>query len=527
MLKANWIDRAISVVAPGAALRRAQKRTAFDMATRGYDASKFGRLNAGWSSAASAPDVLIGANASALREHMRDLVRNNPHAAKGIAALVNNTVGNGITPRAKGRTPKVTKKISALWEKWSKQCDVEGQLDFNAMTTFAVREMMEAGEIITRRVQRDKSAGISGNMQLRFYEADQLDDTRNGYLNQDGKVTIHGVEFADTGGRTGYYLFPYHPNSGILALKNALVSEKVDASVIIHLYEKQRLQTRGVPWGTPAMSSLRNLGDYELAESVRKKIESCMVGVVTGGDESDMAINPVSANPMEAAGGGMGVVDAYGNIVERFEPGMFAYARGGRDIKFSSPSATGSYEAYKRSQLHSVAAGFRMPYELLTGDLSQVNYSSIRAGLIEFRRLIEALQWQLIIPTFCQRVWGWFVSAHVVSGDLSPGDVLGVEWSTPKFWSVDPLKDATADLLNLRMGSTTLFKVITERGEDAHATLEEIAEVCAMLDKLGLTLDSDPRKTNSAGQVQVVVGGDGSAGNDGTGNDSAGKSPKT
>jgi capsid protein len=43
-----------------------------------------------------------------------------------------------------------------------------------------------------------------------------------------------------------------------------------------------------------------------------------------------------------------------------------------------------------------LAAGVGLTYELLTGDLSQVNYSSIRAGLIEFRRRMEALQWQVL-----------------------------------------------------------------------------------------------------------------------------------
>ena len=39
-----------------------------------------------------------------------------------------------------------------------------------------------------------------------------------------------------------------------------------------------------------------------------------------------------------------------------------------------------------------------MPDELLTGDRSQITYSSIRAGLVEFRRQINAVQWQLFIP---------------------------------------------------------------------------------------------------------------------------------
>ena len=57
---------------------------------------------------------------------------------------------------------------------------------------------------------------------------------------------------------------------------------------------------------------------------------------------------------------------------------------------------------------HIIAAGYRVPYELLTGDLSQVNYSSLRGGLVEFRRMVDALQWQLVIPGFCESVWRWF-----------------------------------------------------------------------------------------------------------------------
>ena len=55
----------------------------------------------------------------------------------------------------------------------------------------------------------------------------------------------------------------------------------------------------------------------------------------------------------------------------------------GKDIKFNQPAATGGHGEYKRASLHTISAGFGIAYELLTGDLSQVNYSSIRAGLVE------------------------------------------------------------------------------------------------------------------------------------------------
>lgn len=499
MARTSWLDRAIAVVAPGTALRRVRQRAAFEIAARSYDGAGRGRLSTGWKAVGSSADTLIDGSAALLRERMRDLVRNNPHAAKATTSLVNNFVGNGIMPRPNTGNDALNKRVAALWETWSKRCDADGQLDFYGLQTLAVREMIEGGEVLVRRRLRRNSDRVPGNMQLQVVEADLLDSTREGPM-QTGGFAIQGVEFSQIGRRTGYWLFPAHPGNNYVSMRLTLQSNFVSADDVVHLYEKQRTQVRGVPWGTPAINSLRDLGDYELAEIVRKKIESCMVGVVVGGDEADMSIN--AALPSETPNG---VVGADGQIIEKFEPGMFAYARGGRDIKFNTPSSNGSYDQYKRSMLHTVAAGFRLPYELLTGDLSQVNYSSIRAGLTEFRRLVEAVQWQIIIPTFCERVWAWFIEAHQVSGDLPIDTAIPVEWSTPKFWSVDPLKDATADLLEVRMGAKSLMEVIAERGRSPKAVLEEIAETNAMLDKLGLKLDSDPRALTKQGQFQIDV----------------------
>ena len=83
--------------------------------------------------------------------------------------------------------------------------------------------------------------------------------------------------------------------------------------------------------------------------------------------------------------------DGDGRRIEAFEPGMIEYLPPGRDVKFGQPATAAGYGEYMRVQLHAVAAAVGLTYELLTGDLSQVNYSSIRAGLLEFRRRIEQL----------------------------------------------------------------------------------------------------------------------------------------
>ena len=141
-----------------------------------------------------------------------------------------------------------------------------------------------------------------------------------------------------------------------------------------------------------------------------------------------------------------------------------------------------------------------MPYELLTGDLSQVNYSSIRAGLVEFRRQIDAAQWQLFIPMFCAPVWRWFPEAAWAAGHIPTPDVM-VEWSPPKLKAVDPQKDAIANLLSIRSGTMTLAEVIGRQGRNSDAFLTEIAATNAKLNALGLVLDSDPRRVTKTGSA--------------------------
>ena len=143
-----------------------------------------------------------------------------------------------------------------------------------------------------------------------------------------------------------------------------------------------------------------------------------------------------------------------------------------------------------------------MPYELLTGDLSQVNYSSIRAGLVEFRRLIDAVQWQIIIPMFCQPIWEWFVQTAWAAGQL-PQPVIAVKWSPPRFEAVDPLKDSMADLMAMRSGTMTLAQAIARQGHNPDAVLAEIALMNARIDNLGLILDSDPRHVTQTGIIQT------------------------
>jgi len=485
-MHATRFDRAIAMVSPRTATQRLLARQAFEGLARGYEGAARGRRTDGWRSPGTSADSEIATAGALLRDRMRDLVRNNPHAAKAVAVLVNNIVGAGIMPRAASGEDRLDRTVNELWEAWARHCDADGQLDFYGLQTLVCREMVEAGEVLVRRRPRRAEDGLAVPVQVQVLEADFLDATKNGEMGSGHAV--QGVEFDAIGRRRAYWLYARHPGDAFGALQGGFKSVAVPAAEIAHVYEKQRTQARGVPWGAPVIRSLRDLDDYEIAEIVRKKTEACVTAIVFGADEAEQGIAPT-------------VVDADGNRVEQFEPGLIAYARGGKEIRFNQPAATGGYADYKRASLHTIAAGFRVPYELLTGDLSQVNYSSIRSGLVEFRRMIDAVQRQIFVPLFCDRVWNWFTEAAWAAGHI-PEPIVRVEWSPPKFEAVDPQKDAMADLLAIRSGTETLAEAIARKGRNPDAVLAEIAATNAKLDGLGIVLDTDPRRVTKTGSAQ-------------------------
>jgi lambda family phage portal protein len=423
---------------------------------------------------------------------MRDLVRNNPYAAKAISELVSHAIGDGIIPRSKN------KELNKLFLEWSKHCDADGDLDFNGIVALAVREMFESGDGIVRRRRRRLEDGLPVPLQLQVLESDLIDTTKEGVLSGGGK-TIQGIEFDAIGRKRAYWMFGSHPGNSFFDPQSTIVSKPVPAADIAHVFEKQRTQVRGVPWGTPAMSDTFDLAEYEQAELVRKRLEACLVGVMTGGDIDDNIGMPMTGEDGKALQPGL--YNARGQRVEKVEPGMFLNAVGGRDIKFSQPAVTDSYDPYKTSMLHTVAAGWRVPFALMTGRLDKVNYSSSKIGLEGFRRMISMLQWQVIIPMLLQPLWDWFCEAAYLAGKIQTPTVEA-EWSPPRFYSADPLKDVKARVLEVRAGFRSLPSAIAETGENPEDVIDEIEAFNKKLDDKGLIFDSDPRRISQAGQTQ-------------------------
>jgi lambda family phage portal protein len=433
-----------------------------------------------------------------LRDRSRDLVRNNPHASKALEELVGNSVGTGIVPTASTGNAAIDKVINNEWPYFVEQCDTPQRLDFYGMQALMMRSTAESGEGLIRYRPRLPQDNLRVPLQLQLLEADFLDQTRTmGLLN--GHV-MQGVQFDLLGRREAYWLFSYHPG-GVLILnpRGGIISQPVPASQIMHIYRVLRPgQVRGVPWMAPSMMPFRDLDDYRDAEGVRKKIEACIAAFVTQPEG-------IGGTPM----GIKGPDPLMKQQVESFEPGMIEYLKPGEDVKFNNPMATGGYGEFCRTELQRAAAGINTPYELMTGDMSQVNYSSYRAGMLSYRQTIEGYRWLTLVPMFCAPVRRKFIDVLALQGKLPASamtdpklNLYSTLWTAPKFESVDPLKDTMSDLKKIRMGAVTLFEVIAQHGYDPDQQLQQIASINAKLDKLEIILDCDPRNTTDRGMEQ-------------------------
>jgi len=186
-------------------------------------------------------------------------------------------------------------------------------------------------------------------------------------------------------------------------------------------------------------------------------------------------------------------------VIGGWEPGMLQYLEPGQDIRFSDPAKTGQDSIdFANITEREIAVGLGLPDYLLSGDLSDVNYSSIRAGMVEFRRRVEALQHSLLAFQFLRPVWRRWSTLEVLSGrvDATVEQALPVSWITPKVHWVDPAKDVRAEIEAVAAGLMSRREAVAARGIDYEQLMTEIAADDALAKSLGLTFSTTPPAAN-------------------------------
>jgi len=472
-----------------------------------YDGTGLGRRTLAWQVANPGAVAALLTTQTELRAKSRDLVRRNTWAHAALESYVANAIGTGIKPQSLVTDAVLRETIQALWADWTDTADAAGLMDFYGLQALACRAMLEGGEALVRLRYRRPEDGLPVALQLQVLEPEHLPVTLNTQA-ENGNVIRAGIEFDNLGCRVAYHLYRSHPEDGVFAPMSGaggLQTVRVKADEILHLFRPLRPgQIRGEPWLARALVKLQELDQYDDAELVRKKTAAMFAGFITRlGPEDNLM--------------GEGAADPNGVALAGLEPGTLQILEPGEDVRFSQPADVGgSYSDFLRMQFRAVAAAMGVTYEQLTGDLTQVNYSSIRAGLLEFRRRVEALQHGVLVHQLCRPIWQAWMGQAVLEGALViPGfarggparrrGYLACKW-IPQGWQwVDPEKEFKALQLAIRSGLMSRSEAISSFGYDAEDVDREIAADNARADSLGLVLDSDPRRTARSGAATPVA----------------------
>jgi lambda family phage portal protein len=499
----NFLDRIVGYINPKAGQERVRSRLIMEMLDkRSYEGAAVGRRTDGWTKWNGSARAATESAIERLRIRSRDLTRNNPYAAKALFVITNNVVGTGIVPRAiAGKRGNRATNVMDMWRAWaeSTECDADGLHDFYGLQALVMRTVAESGECLIRRRWRRTSDGLTLPLQLQVLEPDFIDTSKDMLQPAaDGTQLIQGIKFDALGKRTAYMLYNQHPGDN-QSLKR-LESSEVAAEDIIHVFRVDRPgQVRGVPWPAPVILRLRDFDDYEDAQLLRQKLAACYTAFVKDTDA-----------------GSLGPDGKQRSISETLEPGIIEILPPGKEIEFANPPGVTGYAEYATTTLRSIAAGYGVTYEAMTGDLSTVNFSSGRMGWLEFHRNVEAWRWNMLIPRMCDGSWAWFMEAASINGARVEG--VTVQWTPPRREMIDPVAETRAAREAVRAGFLTLPEALRQTGQDPDLVLEEYAETAKKLDELGLVLESDPRRTTQSGQAQVDAGTSGSTNNESNNN---------
>lgn len=450
----------------------------------------------GWSGQSS---QAFGRDFMASRVH--DLVRNDGYASAAVSRLVDQTVGSGFrldaTPNAaalgldQDAVDDVADSIEAHWPLfWNDDafwCDAERMTNGPGLLGLAMRHRFTDGEAAAHIVWRGNEDGAPIAPSGFGTCVHVIDPARisnpNGKMDSD--TLQQGVAMDEWGAAAGYHVRRRHPGDQVSGGFGGFAWDYVPRDIgsrpnFILTGERRRAgERRAIAEIVSVLREHKQTSDINDFEMQAVALNAVLAAFVTSPYDLEELSETFDAGNLPGA---LKAYEAtqkayYSEAPVRLPGGQVNFMRAGEQVTLTKPEhPNANFKAFFGQALHKIAAAVGLTYEQLTGDWSEVNYSSARAGMLVIYRSLT-VRTNRFVDGFMRPIYrAWLeeafdrrlirLPAGAPSFEAASTAWCSSEWIGDGRGWVDPEKEAKAAILRMGSGITTLEQETAEQGGD-------------------------------------------------------------
>jgi capsid protein len=439
--------------------------------------NRFRRQRSGFLPLGSGADwhYRIQADYYRMMEYARDMDRNDAVVGQTIDRAVLNCVQDGYRYDPQTGDKGLDAEWKARWEAWTKdpqRCDLAGELSFWEMEILSLRNIFVDGDVLGL-------ANKSGALEM--VEAHRLRTPLNTKRN-----VIHGVLIdTDTRRRLEYWLTiadtPLMSNvEKVSEIRPYPTYDAKGNRVVFHAHTSKRVsQTRGVTALAPIFDVCGMFEDINFATLVQRQLVSCFAVF----RERDVAFE-AGSNSSSGIQTQDTLASGVTRVLQGVGPGMEIAGQPGERLRMDSPNVPNAeFFPHMKLVLTLIGVNLGLPLVMVLMDGSETNFSGWR-GAIDQARLgfrmnqrRHANRWHRPINAWQVRRWIDEDPAVLRAIDRKQKiDPFRHRWNYPTWPYIQPLQDASADLLRLRNGLISWRRRAAERGIEPAVLRQEIIE---------------------------------------------------
>jgi lambda family phage portal protein len=515
------LDRLIGYVEPRVALERMKARAQLG-ALSAFTAGGQGRGFGGWRGTVGSADADLLPELWLQRDRSRDAIRNIPLATGAVRSQVTAVVGSGLQLQSQvdadalGWTPdeadawqRTTEREFNLWAE-STDCDITRHDTFYGLQGLTLMSMLENGDCLTL-LPLVARKGSRYDLRLQTVEADRL---RNTDGSPDTPTQSGGVKMDAYGAPIAYQITRQHPGSfystGLQWDEYPAFSAKTGRRNVLHHFIRLRPgQSRGVPYLSPVMEAIKQLGRYSEAEIMSAVVAGMFTVFVTS--EGSGLQGPLGGTPSGtpgADGEDSTIAMGNGNIVDLLP---------GEKVEAPNPGRPNpNFDPFFQAIVRQIAMGLEIPYEVLIKHFT-ASYSASRAAMVDaWKFYLGRRAW--LAQSFCNPVYEAWMEEAVSSGYVkAPGfftdlaarkAYLGARWQGEAMPAIDPVKEVNAAETRVAAGfSDRQRETAFLTGGDWETTHRQQVREKKMRDADGLSAPPPSATQKQIDQTEQLDGG--------------------